>query len=338
MKEGELKLVKLFLHSVSNDWIREWFSLDPSDLTDFVMESTRCGALEFILSSAFPIAEDRKASLHELLIDDIIFVLFEQHKEMDDIDSLLTFLSFKYEDIQIYKLKLTEERGCSFLSRFIKCGIWEVAVKFVQSCFATEEEIIAFYTKFFTSESFGSLFDPLCLLNYPESLRLQKSVECTVSLIKVSNLECLLSSNDLILDACLTIFTQCYLNAFDMDHSIHSNLQDCNINNSKAFFEGIDELLLASTQDDHKKVVELKKQLFTYKSKKLYIPLPLESLHVQINDKYLHSLACEKSPLWHQMIDDFFNWIFASDEKLNDEMKKKFWKLEEILEMENSFN
>ena len=311
----EVKLVKTFLESVSNDWIRKLYSLRSENFQEFIELSVRFELLEYIISSAFPDIEERKTAIDESVIDSIIYELFVQANGKDDTYRILIIIFSDIDDIENYKKKLVEERGCRFFSRFFEYDYWEAADKFIYWCFYTEEEMLAFYNKFFKSESFGSLFDSP---TFPLSTAL--------SLIKINKLGRLLSNVDLLLDVCLTILFQCYVTFFYADE-----------NASKRLFDALDQLLLAFTCNDQDKLIDLKKQLLTYKSRKRHIPLALESLHERVNSEFPCLNRVDKVKLWREMIEDFFSWIFSSDEKQKVKMKNKFWDSKVIIEAERRF-
>ena len=328
-----IELLKDFIKSVSSEWIREWFSLRSHDFERFLQESVNCELIELIIGSAFPNVEERKTAIDESVIDCILCELFMQTNQMDDTYKVLIFIFSDFENIEHYKRKLVEERRCSFLSRCLTYGYWEVANKFVNWCFATKEEITSFYSEFFSSESFGRFFDPA----------IEMPVKSTVSLIKSINLEHLLDINDIILNACLAILSQKFI-LFCASY----------FRKSKDLFDSLDYLLLAFIHDDQEKLIELKKQLLTYKSKTLHIPLPLESLHERINTLLTSPPPLEapheplnaehqwdggsaRAELWRLMIKEFFAWISSANETLMAEMEQKFWSSEKILEAEKSF-
>ena len=322
----EIDLLKDFIESVSSEWLREWLSLRCDDFESFLQASLRCGLIETLLGSAFPNAEERKTAIDEYVIDCIIIQLFKRSYKKDDTYRVLIFIFSDFEAVENYKIKLLKERGYSFFSKFFEYYKWEAADKFVHWCFTTKEEIVAFYSEFLRSESFGGLFEPPEFPNLLEP-SFVSPVRCTVSLIKSVSLGYQLDSTNLVLDACLTILSKHFMHYFVSDHVKSENL-----------FDALDKLLLASAQDDQEKLVSLKKQFATYKSKTLHIPLPLETLHEQINIERKWHKGSARAKLWRRMIKEFFTWISSSDEKLMAEMEQKFWNSEKILEAEKSFD
>ena len=232
-----------------------------------------------------------------------------------------------------FKKKFAEETGCKLCFELFECiGRWEGVDNFVQCCFASEEEIVYFYNQFFRSDHFTSLFNPV---NEPPRYtflqEFEKQFKAIISYIKVINLRNQFGSNELMLDVCLPIISQCYICYY------------CNIvwtdADSKFFFAAIDRFLLAFIEDDQKMLVDLRKDLFADKCRKLYFSLPLEfHKQVQVTHRTFNGdWEIEEElqlPLWLQMVNEFIAWICSSDEQLKGELEEEVWSSKEILEAE----
>ena len=149
---------------------------------------------------------------------------------------------------------------------------------------------------------------------------LTKATDTIASFIKESISQSEFSINEVILDALVQNFTQCY-KIFYVDSEIDVQI----------LFEAMDKFLIASTHDDQKALKELKQELFMDKNRKLYISLPLEFLK-QLKEQRKGQKKDGTEELWHRMVDDFFSWICSSEESLKSETEEEFWNSEEILE------
>ena len=216
------------------------------------------------------------------------------------------------------RLNLLKEKAVNF-ALLLRDGKWEAASNFVQWCFISEEEIILFYNKFFISKIFVELFEPEYMY---------RSTEAIFSFIKTNNLGRLLNNRKLIAEVCLKILSHCYILYYDINSS-----------KLKTFLETMDRFLLSFFPNDSIILPDLKKELFNAKNREVFISFSLEFRKKEIErnrTRYYRRSRIKINEAWHQIMDDFFNWISVSDVKLKAEMEKEFWHSKEILEAEHS--
>ena len=224
-----------------------------------------------------------------------------------------------------FKIKFTEKKGCKLCLTLLAKGQWWSVKKFLHWSFEPEitvshVAINYFYGKFFKSKHFAKLFRPWNL-----NVRTTgKQVDAIDSLAKLTCLRKQFSNNDLILKACKRILSVCYIYCYAY--------YDQNLNESKIFFKAMDRFLLACT--NNKVLSDLKQELFVNNSRKLYISLPLQFLHEQVEFAYRafddETVVINELSLWHQMTSDFFKWI-CSDKILQLKFEEEFWDSEEAL-------
>ena len=299
MNEGEAKLIKDFMESMGSRWTNSVLkSCDDSSLSKCCMILLRCGILEFTISSLFQAIEERKKFISRR--GDIICNLFAEGIQVDDIDRIVSALFSGIEDVQSYTKEYAEKNGFAFCGKFLYEGDWKTTMDFVQWSFESEEEIICFYHNFFRSGDFYRLFNTKCWL--------KKSSETLVSLIKANNILGRQFSSELIFEVFLSMLSYNHFLFLDRKRKI---------NESEALFDAFDAILLACFQDDQNKLNDFKKGALTDKEKKMYISFPQEYLnrHVDVwrNTKHWENRV---EDVWHEMVEDFFNWICSSDEKL----------------------
>ena len=256
-------------------------------------------------------------------------------------ESVNNFLQWRFtsvDKINIYKLKFAKDRGFDLCSSLLMDENWQSADKFVRWCFSSEEEMICFYNKFFRSHDFTILFNDYEMdcgetLSSPVVIYfLEDHIKGVASLIKLNSLNAKLNNEEIMHEACESIFSQNYVNYFCGIH----------LNKAEVLFEAIDTFLLALFNDDQTILTDLKKKLFTDKAKKLYISLPLSFLR-ELKDTqstFLEDMGTPKYSdellVWVQMIDHFFSWFCSSDENLKSELEEEFWNEEEIVEAKKS--
>ena len=331
--EGEIKSVKDFLQSVNSEWIRNLFDSEysiPCYLANLLFVSLKCGIMEFILISVFSTEEKRKAFFSSTFFDSAMYVLIEQKfKEKivshqcqdDDVDRLISTIFSCSEDVKNYKKKFAEKMGFRFCAGFLFSRKWEAVKEFVQWCFVSEEEIIHYLEKFFESDDFARFLRPRTFGFFPNSnsnavkKKLEKLSGSVIALIK-NSLVRQFYINELLFKICLKMLSQ---NSFTFYSYSHGN-------ESKLFFETLDIFLVACIQDEQKKLIDLRRELFTDKGRKLCVSLPLEFLNqIQQTDAWKNKNWKEKDEIWRQMIDDFFNWICSSDKNLKLKLEEEFW-------------
>ena len=229
--------------------------------------------------------------------------------------------------------KFAEEYGYYSCFKLLVQRKWKTVDKLVQWCYVSEELITVFYNKFFRSEQFARLFH----FNYLEirsyasgSNLLEESTEAVISLIRMISVKSRIFSPELMSDACLKILSKCYF-------SCH-----CLPNGSKFLFETMDRVFLAFIDDDQNLLTDLKKELFTDKSSKLFISLPLKFLPHKIRKAERDSLwptnkkIKDELLLLKEITDDFFAWICSSDEALKSEMEEEFWNSDKVSEVKKN--
>ena len=318
IEEGEIKTVKDFLESISDDWIKDRFSLCSDSLVCFIAATNKCGLLESVIHSAFPTVEERKEFLSTQIMHQILVYLILELHQMDDVDAILSLFLADLESLESYKIKFAEERGCSLCCAFLYRGQWEPAIKIVSWCFQSNEQMICFYETFYQSENFKLRFNPDTF---------KKSTDAIASFIRESILQSEFSINKLVVNSLVLNFSKCYKMFY------------CSYNpDIQILFEAMDKFLLATTHDDPKKLKEVKKELFLDKNRKLYISLPLEFFN-QILEEDEHEEEHEEEKkipeieeFWHQMVDDLLDWICSSENSLKSKIKEELWTSEEILE------
>ena len=313
LEENEKELVKYCLQSLRIEWIKQQFSLCGDATVHFLTVSFKCGMLQSIFSSVLPTVDERHEFLDNNELDSVILGVIESCYQMENVDEFLSELFFNFEDVDVFKSRFFETKGCKIFSKLFEQKNWKVASQFVQTFLVSEEKILCFYNKFFRSLDFRGLF------NFNINKILARQQRDIVALIKENKLENQLSNNELMLEACLIILSEGFYN--------WNNIDVC-LKEMKAIFEVLDTFLLAILCNDEKKLSDVKIKLFIDTERKLYISFPLEYRNNFI--KFYRGDELDKR--WHALIDEFFSWICSSDDTLKDELKEEFWKSEEVVQ------
>ena len=144
---GELQLVRIFLQSVDNEWIKKQFSDDNCSLRYFILAALKSGMIEVVFSFALLTALERKEFCNRQVFFSVMYDLF-YNTEMDNVDKLLSLLDFSSEDMKSYKMKFAKEFGVEICFMPFVIGKSECLNNFVQSCFSSEKDIQSFKIKF----------------------------------------------------------------------------------------------------------------------------------------------------------------------------------------------
>lgn len=231
---------------------------------------------------------------------------------MNDIDRILALLLKDLQDIQSYKIKFVEKKGCCVCGAFLSKGQGKLAIEFVSGYLPSKEEITNFYKMFFQSQNFRKFFTPEYL---------KKISDAIASFINKSISQSEFNINKIIINALVLNFSQCFKIFY---YGYGTDIQ--------ILFKAMDKFLLSTTHDDQKALKELKQEIFMDKNGKLYISIPLDFLNQLMKNKGEQRKNYEIEELWHRMVGDFFNWICSSEENLKSEILEKFWNSKEILE------
>ena len=316
MKEGKTKLIKDFLESMGNDWIKDALkscTFMTNDLPKYCMILLKCGIFENVISS-FSTKERKKLVKYD---NDIIFKLFALGNQADDVDIIASALFSGSEEVQNYKRGFCDDIGFGLCRALLSLGKWKSAMNLVQWYLSSEEQIICFYHNFFKSNGFSRLFN---------TVEVKKSSKAIVSLISAIRENACLERHfniELIFDVLLVIlFGQ---------HCIFIDRQR-KLNESKALFDAFDAILLPFF-DDQKKLTDFKKDALTDKKKLMYLSFPQESLKKMMEGcEFTEKCAKRVDELWHEMTEDFFTWMCSSDKQLKSELKEELMKSEAIKE------
>ena len=147
-KEKEIGPVRTFLESVDNAWLKKQFTSSSHPLKWLIIASFECGMIEFVFNCAFETTEKRVEFCSNPVIYYVTeyFILMDQ---LDNIDAIISLL-FNFEDVKSYKMKFANKHGFNVCFELFMEGKWEIVENFVRWCFVSEEEIDAFYNKFFS--------------------------------------------------------------------------------------------------------------------------------------------------------------------------------------------
>ena len=311
-------------------------AIKPASFNFFsiIASSSYLGMMEFVVNTALPTVRQKKAFLHSGDANPTVVVLIHYFKEIVVIDQFLSLLVSNPGEIKRYKTKFAKKRGCEICIESFEEGEWRPAINFVQWCFSSKKKMNDFYRELLTDDSFVNSFT--C------ENKFTKFTEAAASFIKESKLGSLPRVNELIAEVCEGIIASCYFYisnylGFDLERGwIELDTSD--------LFKAVDKILLAFTNDDQEKLMHLRKEIFTDKTKKIFTSLPIKVLDdlikyfIEDEDDDDYNMICDTIDRdWHDMVEELFDWSCSSDKKLKAKVQKELWESKEIIEAKKKF-
>ena len=145
LKYDEMKLIEDILESLSIEDRRETLlQTNWNDLKLLFITFLKHGAINFIVTSLFPIIEDRENFLTNKKFANIVSSLI-QNKQFCYLDEIFASLFSNFGNIESYKKQFDENFGFRICQKFLADNRWESIDDYFQWCLSTEDEIISFY-------------------------------------------------------------------------------------------------------------------------------------------------------------------------------------------------